>query len=73
MINDGDYFDFLSKDCYYDGEYKITRKVDRVINKSGYSLNVGKRVHQNFFASEVNKNNAVQLTTWGVGLALIAT
>jgi hypothetical protein len=45
MINDGDYFDFLSKDCYFDGEYKITRKVDRVINKAGYSLNVGKRVH----------------------------
>lgn len=40
MINDGDYFDFLSKDCYFDGDYKITRKVDRVINKSGNSLNV---------------------------------
>lgn len=42
MLNDADYFDFLSKDAYFDGTYHIVRKIDRVVNRQDASLNVFK-------------------------------
>lgn len=59
MLNDGDYFDFLSKDCYYDGEYKVVRKIDRVVNKHCATLNAGKVSNEHLFAAEVNRCNAI--------------
>ncbi len=65
MLNDGDYFDFLSKDAYFDGDYKVVRKADRVINKVGNSLNVPKPENHyaeykaNIFAAEVCRSNAI--------------
>lgn len=40
MLNNADYFDFLSKDAYFDGSYKIVRKADRVINRQNASLTI---------------------------------
>lgn len=53
MLNDADYFDFLSKDAYYDGSWKVVRKLDRVVNRHDASQNVFKvkRGYEKVFAA----------------------
>lgn len=61
MLNNADYFDFLSKDAYFDGSYKVVRKADRVLNKQNATLNaeVLQPHLRPLFAADVLVNNAI--------------
>lgn len=76
LLMDWDFVDFLSRDGYFDGTFKICRKLDRVNNKnSNMSFNIMKvRPELRAFAAGVLAENSVkQQEMWSSGLSLIAT